>query len=140
MKQAEEHRLVTLAANRKLGAVQAELTDTSDKLALQIKQSEQLSSSASDMQKDLQSMTAARDEKEEALDQERSTCAELKRQLAEFASRHQNDLKAAGDEEAKLATQVGFHCCMSFYLHACTARLCPRFAFRLTAIKELDVA
>lgn len=109
MKQAEEHRLATLAANRKLGAVQAELTETSDKLILETKRSEQLSSSVSDIQKDLQSMTTARDEKEGELEQERTTCADLNHQLAEFASRHQNDLKAAGDEEEKLATQVCLH-------------------------------
>jgi hypothetical protein len=127
MKQAEEHRLATLASNRKLGAVQAELTETREKLAAETKRSEQLSTSVSQMQQDLQSMTAARDEKAEQLEQERSTCAALNCQLAAVASKHQNDLKAAGDEEAKQARQVSLSCtcnvcqCVCFWRFVCDA-------------------
>lgn len=106
MQQAEEHRLATLAANRKLGAVQADLAETSEKHQLEAKRSEQLSSSLSDVTRDLQSMTAARGEKAEELAHERSVCSDLKQQLAEYATRHETDLKAAGHEEAKLSKQV----------------------------------
>ena len=120
MQQAEEHRLATLAANRKIGAVQAELTEISSKLELETTRCERLSSSLSDVQKDLQGMSAARDEKQGELDRERSVCPDLRQQLEDYASRHEKDLKSAGDEEAKLSKQVSS---LGDSLLPCTSRL-----------------
>jgi septal ring factor EnvC (AmiA/AmiB activator) len=118
MKQAEEHRLATLASNRKIGALKAELGEAQKKLATESRRSEQLSTSVCNMQKDLQSMTAALDEKTEQLEQARCTFAELDRKAAMSASQHQNDLNAASDKEAKLAKQVNgyFICCACLYV------------------------
>lgn len=110
MKQVEESRLATLAANRKLGAVQAELTETREKftaeLAAEAGRSGLLSNTLSDVRNELQTMTTSRDEMEQELKKQHSICDDLKQQLADFSTKHESHLKNASEEEKKLAAQV----------------------------------
>lgn len=106
MRQNEEHRQATLAANRRIGALEAELEDAKGKAQMQSKGAEQLSRALDDVKANLQDMSRQRDAKVCELGEEHRRCAALQEQLNQAVEQHQLDMKQSQVAEDRLTAEV----------------------------------
>jgi hypothetical protein len=113
VKQAEESRQATLAANRRIGCLQAELAAAVNKADSESKGANQVSKALEDTKAEVYKMVAECDAKSRDLEEGKQREVRLQERLKQALELHHNDTVQAQLAEKELATQASGPTCGS---------------------------